>query len=259
METKRLTTAKKAAHLTGKMLLDHFNNGDRTGALKDDQTLVTEADKAADSMIQDLIRKDFTDDRFLSEEGNTVYPDHEHVWIIDPLDGTVNFSRGLTHWGVAIAHLRNGFPETTALYFPVTDELFSAVKGGGAELNGKPLQVSEDFDENLFPIFLHCSRLGEKYHTNLPYKKRSLGSAAYQLCLVASNRAVLGFESTPRIWDFAGSWLVVKEAGGLIESLGDTQPFPFQTGKNYYKTYYPIVAAVSQTVLDEAKKHITRR
>jgi myo-inositol-1(or 4)-monophosphatase len=101
--------------------------------------------------------------------------------------------------------------------------------------------------------------MGERYTCNLPYKKRSLGSAAYQLCLVANNTAILGFESTPRIWDFAASWLIVKEAGGLIESLEEEQPFPAQAGKDYQRTSYPIAAAVSQAVMEKARENIIHR
>jgi len=259
MKINRLAAAKDAALLTGKMLLDQFQNGDRTGSLKGDRTLVTKADKAADRMIQDMILGEFPNDQILSEEGNTTFPDTKNVWVIDPLDGTVNFSQGLGYWGVSIAHLENGIPKNAALYFPVIGELFTAFQGKGAELNGDRLKVSNDFDENLFPIFVHCSRMGERYHSSLPYKKRSLGSAAYHLCLIAKNTAILGFESTPRIWDFAGSWLIVKEAGGLIESLDGTKPFPAQIGKNYQKTSYPIAAAVSQGMMEKAKEHIIRR
>jgi myo-inositol-1(or 4)-monophosphatase len=258
MNLKRLNAAKTAALITGKMLLDQFKNGNRSGFLKGDQTLVTESDQEADRMIQDLILGEFPEDQILSEERDTIFPDNKHVWIIDPLDGTVNFSHGLGYWGVSIAHLEDGHPQTAALYFPVTGELFSAVRDGGAELNGKKLQVSCDYEDNLFPIFVHCSRMGERYQEDFSYKKRSLGSAAYHLCLIAKNTAILGFESTPRIWDFSGSWLIVKEAGGIIESIGEDQPFPAQAGTNYQKISYPIAAAVSQKVMDKAKDKIIR-
>jgi len=258
MKSKRLVAAKSAALLTGKMLLEQFHSGDRKGSLKGDRTLVTKADKAADQMLQDLILGEFPDDQILSEERETIFPDNKHVWIIDPLDGTVNFSQGLGYWGVSIAHLENGIPQTAALYFPIVDELYTAVRGGGAEYNGKPLQVSGNFDEDLFPIFVHCSRMEERYRDDLPYKKRSLGSAAYHLCLIAKNTAILGFESTPRIWDFSGSWLIVKEAGGEIESISETQPFPAQPGTDYHNVSFPVAAAVSKEMLDKAKSSIVR-
>jgi myo-inositol-1(or 4)-monophosphatase len=210
-------------------------------------------------MIQEMILKEFPGDEVLSEEASTIFPSSQHVWIIDPLDGTVNFSRGFSYWGVSIAHLENGLPQTAATYFPVTDELFTAVLGGGAYLNGQPLQVCEDFDEVLFPVFVHCSRMHDRYQARLPYKKRSLGAAAYHLCLIANNKAVLAFESSVRIWDFAASWLIVREAGGLIEPFGEKEPFPAQAGMDYHNIPFPIIAGASKKVLVQARDQIIRR
>lgn len=259
MKSSRLALARKAARQTGKTLLDLYQKGNQTGFLKEDHTLVTEADRAADKMIQEMILKEFPEDQILSEEGSTIFPNSQHVWIIDPLDGTVNFSRGLDYWGVSIAHLENGIPRSAALYFPVTDELFSAVQGSGALLNDQPLKVSEDSKQDLFPIFVHCSRMHKHYKTNLPYKTRSLGAAAYHLCLIANNKAVLAFESTVRIWDFAASWLVIQESGGIVESFGEKQPFPTQPDTDYHKIQFPIIAGTSKRVLAEARKNIVPR
>ena len=259
MRSSRSDLANKAALRTGKTLLGLYQNGDRTGFLKKDQTLVTKADRTADKMIQEMIRGEFPVDQILSEEGSTIFPNSQHVWIIDPLDGTVNFSRGLDYWGVSIAHLENGRPQAAALYFPVTDELFTAVHGGGAFLNGQPLKVFEDFDEDLFPIFVHCSRMHKLYRVSLPCKNRSLGAAAYHLCLIANNKAVLAFESTVRIWDFAASWLIIKEAGGTIEPFGNLQPFPAEPGTDYHMIPFPIIAAASKEVVDQARKNIIQK
>ena len=256
----RYDVAKEAATRTGRILIEQFWNENQTGSLKADRTLVTEADKAADEMIRETIQKPFPEDGILSEEGSTTLPETENVWIIDPLDGTVNFSRGLSYWGVSIARLKNGFPHSAAIYFPLTDELFSASLGEGAYLNKNRLIINSDYDPDLFPIFVHCSRMHETYRVvDLPYKKRSLGAAAYHLCLIANNTAILGFESTVRIWDFAASWLIIQEAGGFVESFGDQQPFPVIPGKDYHRIPFPIAAAVSESVLEEARKKIIKR
>ncbi len=256
MNNSRLELARKAAKQTGKTLLDLYQKGDQSGFLKEDHTLVTEADRAADKIIQEMILGEFPGDQILSEEASTIFPNSQHVWIIDPLDGTVNFSRGLSCWGVSIAHLKNGKPKTAALYFPVTDELFTASLGEGAKYNGQPIMVDPEFDKNMFPLFVHCSRMHKRYNVSLPYKKRSLGAAAYHLCLIANNKAVLAFESTVRIWDFAASWLIIQEAGGLIESFGEKQPFPAQVDTDYHNIPFPIIAAASKEVLAEARKNI---
>lgn len=259
MSSNRLATAKTAALLTGKQLLEHYQTGNRQGSLKKDHTLVTEADLAADRTLKDLIHKDFPEDQILSEESSTIYPNGQDVWVIDPLDGTVNFSLGIQYWGVSVAHLQNGVPQTAALYFPLSDELFSAELGQGAALNGNPLHVNKVQGENLFPVFVHCSRMPGSYITDLPYKKRSLGAAAYHLCLITNNTAVLAFESTVRIWDFAAAWLVIKEAGGVIESFNHQEIFPAEPGKDYQHTPFPIIAATSRDILEQARKNIKKR
>lgn len=259
MVSNRKDLARKAALQTGKTLYELYKKGGQTGFLKEDRTLVTEADQAADKMIQEMILEEFPTDQILSEERSTIFPDSEHVWVIDPLDGTVNFSRGLDFWGVSIAHLENGIPQSAALYFPVSDELFTAAKGEGAYLNDQPLEIVEEFDQDLFPIFVHCSRMHKRYKVNLPYKTRSLGAAAYHLCLIATNKAVLAFESTVRIWDFAASWLVIQEAGGAIELYEGNQPFPAEPGTDYHNIPFPVLAAISNEVLDQARNGIARK
>lgn len=256
MKSERADLARKAALQTGKFLLGLYQKGGQTGSLKEDHTLVTEADKAADKMIQEMILSEFPDDRILSEEGSTIFPKSRHVWIIDPLDGTVNFSQGLGCWGVSIAHIENGLPQSAALYFPVADELYSAEKGAGAFLNGQPLKVIDGIDQNLFPIFVHCSRMYKRYKIDLPYKTRSLGAAAYHLCMISDNKAVLAFESTARIWDIAASWLIVQEAGGVIEPYGDVPPFPAEQEKDYQKIPFATIAAASMKILALARDNI---
>jgi len=258
MAITRLELAVDIAIQTGKLLQEYIQKGNLQATLKTDHTLVTEADQAADRLIQEMISREFPDDQILSEEGNTIFPHCQHVWVIDPLDGTVNFSQGLNYWGVSIAHLVDGYPQTAALYFPETEELFSGVKGHGAELNGVSLQVSEKSSDAFFPIFVHCSRMDLRYKVTLPYKKRSLGAAAYHLCLVSKNSAILAFESSPKIWDYAGAWLIVSEAGGVIESLGEKGPFPAQAGADYQEISFSIIAAASDEILAEAKKNINR-
>ena len=252
MFKKRFEFAKSAAVNTGTKLLDHFYNGNREAELKSDRTLVTEADRDADQSIQNLIRKEFPTDGILSEEASTIFPENEHVWVLDPLDGTVNFSLGLHYWGVSIAHLINGIPQTAAVYFPVIDELYAASFGQGAELNGRPVLVSEPPVDSPYSVFVHCSRMYNRYQVQLPYKTRSLGAAAYHLCLITKGSAILAFESTPKLWDFAAGWLIVKEAGGVIRSVGESQPFPAKSGFDYKDHPYAILASRSEEVMDKA-------
>jgi len=256
MTRSRLSTAAEAAYQTGRELLILFNQGNNSGELKSDHTLVTEADHLADQRIQGYILEGFPGDGILSEENATTYPASEHVWVVDPLDGTVNFSRGLHYWGLSIAHLVDGMPQDGAIYFPYIDELYTASRGKGAFLNGKPLMIKKNVEDMLFPIFVHCSRMHQRYAVKTRYKKRSLGAAAYHLCLVAKSTAVIALESTPRIWDFAAGWLLIEEAGGSVRSLGDDQPFPTHPGMDYGQKSFPILAASSAAILEKALEGI---
>ena len=257
MTQNRLSAAAEIAVLTGKELMALYHEGNYAGEMKSDHTLVTRADRQADRLIQEYIRSRFPGEGILSEENSTVYPDTEHAWVIDPLDGTVNFSQGLHYWGVSIAHLKDGNPQTGALYFPMIDELYTAEQGTGAFLNNKPLSIKKERGEELFPLFVHCSRMHKNYQVKIRFKKRSLGAAAYHLCLVARNTAALALESTPKIWDYAAGWLIIKEAGGAVRSLGDEQPFPAQPGVDYADKPYPIIAARSTADLTRAEAGIT--
>ncbi len=257
MASERLSTAREAALRAGQELVAIYRSGSTQGELKADLTLVTEADRKADQIIQSLIKETYPQDGILSEESSTVYPHTHHTWVVDPLDGTANFSHDLVYWGVSIAHLQDGQPHDAAVYFPLVDELYTASLGKGAALNGKPLCLPESPQQDLVPLFVHCSRMQQQYKIRTPYKKRSLGAAAYNLCLVAKSTAALALESTPRIWDFAGSWLILQESGAAVKALGKEQPFPAQPGLDYARKPYPILAARSKEALEDAEAGIT--
>lgn len=257
MKPERMEIARTAALQAGNELVKLYQAGNRQGELKADNTLVTDADRKADQLIQSLIREYYPQDGILSEENSTIFPASEHAWVVDPLDGTVNFSHGLCYWGVSIAHLENGRPRDAAVYFPLVDELYTASLGKGAELNGSRLSVPEGTGDDLVPVFVHCSRMQQRYDIKTRYKKRSLGAAAYHICLVAKSTAALALESTPRIWDFAASWLIVEESGGAIKSLGKEQPFPARPGVDYGGKPFPILAARSAQILEEQEAGIT--
>lgn len=256
MTENRLAAAAELALIVGKELLTLYQQGDHSGELKADHTLVTRADRHADGLIEDFLQSRFPGEGILSEEKSTVYPSSEHAWVIDPLDGTVNFSQGLHYWGISIAHLVNGMPQTGAVYFPLIEELYTAERGTGAFLNGNRLSINPSDKQDLFPLFVHCSRMHKKFQEKLRYKKRSLGAAAYHLCLVAKNTATLALESTPKIWDYAAGWLIIEEAGGEVKALGTEQPFPAIPGLDYAQKPFSILAAHSAEELSKAEAGI---
>jgi len=244
------------ARETGRLLKTYFERPLNHAEYKPDKTLLTEADLAANAYILGEIRRSFPEDDILSEEGNTSFPeDGRPTWIIDPLDGTTNFSQGLHHWGVSIARFEGGWPQAAALSFPAIDEAYSAYIGEGAWLNGKTLRVPPG-DSHMVSFFLCDSRLQKQYSTTIRYKPRILGSAAYNFCGLAKGIGVVGLESIPKIWDIAASYLVLSEAGGAMLPLnGDI--FPLTKGRDYNGVSIPMLGAADQVLLNAAREKIT--
>ena len=254
------TFASQLAQRTGELLLSYYRPNGINTTLKEDRTAVTEADLAADRFISEHIRENFPDDGLLTEEANTIYPqDKSAVWVVDPLDGTTNFSLGLHYWGVSIARLLNGQPDTAALYFPLLGELFTAQRDQGAYLNGDQLHTKAPHEKQPFTFFSCCSRSHRQYDIKIRYKTRILGSAAYGLTTVARGSAVLAFEVTPKVWDLAASWLVTREAGGVIQVLDEHPVFPLSEGLDYSGKSFPILAAATPKLWAEGQSKITRK
>jgi myo-inositol-1(or 4)-monophosphatase len=249
------------AHQVGVLLQSYFERANLDTRLKADHSVVTEADIAADELISSSLKKAFPDDLLLSEElspaasgeGNSA---QAGLWIIDPLDGTTNFSLGLQYWGVLLTRLQAGFPVLTVMNFPLIDELYTAQLGRGAALNGQTLIITPPDPQNRTAFFSCCSRTHKRYQVSIPYKTRILGSAAYSLCAVARGIALVSFEATPKIWDIAGGWLLVQEAGGAVETLDGSQPFSVQLDRSYDKQNFPTLAAATSALLQRSHSQI---
>ncbi len=258
MNTLEFTS--QLAQETGDMLISFYRPSGIQAQLKTDRTVVTEADLSADRHLRNRISQAYPKDAILSEEAETTYPSNKSVvWIIDPLDGTTNFSLGFHYWGVSIARLVNGYPELGVLYFPLLNELFTAVKGEGAYLNGDKLKVNPPNPRQPTSFFSCCSRANRFYDIELKYKTRILGSAAYGLATVARGSALLAFEVTPKIWDFSASWLITEEAGGLIAPLDGNQPYPLIPGIDYEEKSFPLLSAATPILLTEGRTKIRKR
>ncbi len=252
------------ARQTGDLLLQYYQSDNLDTNLKADRSVVTEADLAADDFISTSIRDRYPEDILLSEERQPDYSPIEiepgrNVWIVDPLDGTTNFNLGLPIWGVMLARLIDGWPQTAVLYFPVLGELFSAQKERGAFLNGSPLMIRPPDARRPLSFFSCCSRTYRDYQVKVPYKPRILGSTGYSLCAVAHSIAILAFDAAPKIWDIAAGWLLVLEAGGVMETLDHYQPFPLQPGSDYSKRTFPTIAAANQKVMARAHQQIIKK
>lgn len=254
--------AEEIAKKTGELLLDYFRKTDLEAGYKADKTVLTEADLAADNLLRQEIHGRFPKDIILSEEDEeSIFPLSEGevdkpMWILDPLDGTTNFSLGLHIWGVLIARLEGGTVQLSIMYFPRLEECYSARRGEGAYLNGQRIHVIPPDPDRPWSFFTCCSRTHRRYHVRIPYKPRILGAAAYSFCSVARGMAVLGFEATPKIWDIAPGWLLVEEAGGVVETLKGIAPFPITARIDYGSKFFPTIIAANRELADRAQKQI---
>jgi len=258
-----LDFAVDLARQTGELLLGYFRRAGLSTHLKADKSLVTEADLAADELIAASLHAAYPQDRLLSEELAPALDAGEGagtaLWIIDPLDGTTNFSLGLHVWGVLLARLVAGRPETAVLFFPLIDELYTAQRGAGARLNGEPIAVQPPQPGRPLAFFSCCSRSHRRYRISVPYKTRILGSAAYSLCAVARGAALLSFEAAPKIWDIAAGSLLVEEAGGVVAPLDSPPAFPLSPGVDYGSLSLPTLAAATPELLEKAREQIVPR
>ena len=247
------------ARETGDMLLDYFYDPKTRSSLKADHTVITEADLAADKRIHQAIQTAFPGEHILSEEHLTNYPDLDTpTWVIDPIDGTTNFSLGIHIWGVSIARVVGGLPDVGVIYFPVIKEMYHATRGGGAYLNDQPIQTRPYDPAQPATLFFRDTRMYQFFEGRIGIKSRILGSAAYNICAVARGMAVAGFESTPKIWDLAASWLILEEAGGLTHEYGG-EAFPMQPGVEYGTRDFPLYFAADAGTLQRGKDNIRPR
>jgi len=252
------------AERAGALLLGYFQGESLTSNWKEDYSIVTEADVAADRLIAAELAAHFPGDAIVSEElaptSAVATPSSPaHTWVIDPLDGTTNFSLGVQHWGVSIARCDAKGPDVGVLCFPALGELYVASRGGGAFLNGAPIHVHVPSASRLVGMIACCARTPRFYHVNLPMKVRVYGSAAYTLACVARGSAVIGMETRPRIWDLAAGWCLVEEAGGVVATLDGSTPFPVVADREYADRSFPLLAAASAEAARQAREHIELR
>ena len=228
--------ALAAAHRGGNFIRSRLDRT-RQIAYKGEIDLVTEADLGAEKRIIDTIRARFPDHTILSEEQGLTVGHSGYHWIIDPLDGTTNFAHGLTTCCVSIAVEKDNQPLIGIVWSLFTEELFSAVRGDGAFLNGRRLSVSDigqvqgsllvtgfpyNVKEIMAPVMNRFARCLEASQG-----VRRLGSAALDLCYVAAGRFDAFWEEQLHPWDTAAGHLIVTEAGGQVTDFNN---LPFEPG-----------------------------
>ena len=233
-------TLLKAVRAGAAEIKRFFNNDFKISYKEGVNNPVTEADHAAEKAIMDVIKAEYPDHYILSEEAGEIIQESSYKWIIDPIDGTINFSRGIPINCVSIGIEYNKEVIMGAVYNPHLDELFLAEKGQGASLNEKSIRVSGETK-----VLKSCLVTGFPYtyldSPNGPLEVfdrlirkgvpvRRLGSAAIDLCWVAAGRFDGFYEHKLEAWDSAAGSLMVEEAGGRVTDLKGLPYSPYQHG-----------------------------
>ena len=206
----------KAAEKTSKALIRDFGEIEKLQvSVKGPSDFVSNADTKAEKTIIEELKKAKPNYSILSEEdGSETNKDKENVWIIDPIDGTTNFLHGVPHFAISIA-LKSGEEIIAGLiYDPIKDEMFYAEKNNGAFFNNKRIRVSKKKETNscLFAT-------GGKEDLNIELITRKSGSAALDMAYVAAGRYDGYFQNKLNLWDIAAGIIIVKEAGGIINTI----------------------------------------
>lgn len=210
------------------------NPGVRAKGYRD---VVTDADVAAEKLITQALRESFPEDGIVGEEGASHVGSSDRRWLIDPVDGTLNYSRQLPIWCVSVSLFRGEFPEVGVIYDPLREETFEASLGGGARLNGAILggsgcreagqalvHVTVDFRQDSVVEGLDDL----KVLAPVVLRTRNIGSAALALAYVAAGRfdAMLHRFASP--WDYGAGVALVQEAGGVVTDF-EGKPYSFDT------------------------------
>lgn len=234
---KILKTALKAALEAGKYLKKCFHYKSKV-EFKGEINLITQRDRESQAIIHRIIKKKFPRHSFLGEEDLEIHNSKEHLWLIDPIDGTTNFAHQLPIYSISIAYLIEGKTRVGVVYNPQIDELFWATTKGGAFFNKKRIHVSEEID--LKKSFLATGfpyDLRDSDENNLNYFNtfifqaqaiRRCGSAAIDLAYTAAGRFDGFWELKLHPWDTPAGALLVQEAGGKVTDFSGQVFNPFK-------------------------------
>ena len=227
------------------------------------ENIVTTSDVAVQHFLTERLGALLPGSGFLCEEEDFADTAHRDVWVVDPIDGTANYARGIENCCISVALVRDGVPSMGVVYSPWRGELYTAEKGRGAFCNGVPIHVSDrPFANGLLftamstyrkDLALTCSKIIYDLYMECNDFRRT-GSAAVELCLMAAGKVDLYFEMRLMPWDYAAAALILREAGGSIVGIDGNYPPLMQTSM--------VVAANSQEncrrILDTVHKYLTQ-
>jgi myo-inositol-1(or 4)-monophosphatase len=242
-----LELAERAARAAGEVLLSYYGRAPEGLASRTSATgPVSDADREAERVIRELLEAERPDDGLVGEEGSRSSGDSGRRWVVDPLDGTVNFLYGLRAWGVSVALEDEEGLAVGVVFNPVSRECFAAERGKGATLNGQPIHVTGCRSLDRAMVATGFSYESERRAEQAEILVRLLprirdlrraGAAALDLAYVAAGRADSFYERGLKRWDEAAGLLLVHEAGGVTADL-EGEP-------------HGVVAAATQELLDE--------
>lgn len=224
-----LELAERAARAAGEVLMSYYGMAPEGLASKSSATdPVSDADREAERVIRELLEAERPDDGLLGEEGSRIEGEHGRRWIVDPLDGTVNFLYGLRAWGVSIALEDASGLAVGVVFNPVSGECFAAQRGEGATLDGRRLHVTDRRSLDRAMVSTGFSYEAERRAEQAQVLVRLLprirdlrraGAAALDLAYVAAGRVDAFYERGLKPWDEAAGRLLVHEAGGVTADL----------------------------------------
>ena len=235
-----LNVAVMAARRAGDLLMRSQQNLDRLKVEKKGHNdYVSEADRAAERAVMDIVLKHYPEHAFLAEESGVV-GESDTVWVIDPLDGTTNFLHGYPVYAVSIGVQVRGRVEHAVVYDPSRQELFTASRGAGAQLDGRRIRVSGrthleaaliatgfPFRNANLDMRPYLDMLGKVVRATSGVRRA--GAAALDLCYVAAGRFDAFWEAGLAPWDMAAGGLIIREAGGIISGLDGSENY-LETG-----------------------------
>jgi len=220
-----LNAAENAARAAGKLLRANFQQRQRVNVVAA-HDIKLEIDVQAQELISNLLLEEFPAHALYGEEGIVGDQSGDHQWIVDPLDGTVNYFYGIPHFCTSIALRLRGEIIAGVIYDPIRNEMWAGQKGDVSKLNGSRIHVSDRTELAEAVISIGLAKTGETINTNFPLlqhmihrvrKCRVLGSAALDMAYVACGRFDAYIETGISLWDIAAGWLLVENAGGTVD------------------------------------------
>jgi len=241
LTNKQLSELNSLFELVSQRQIKDFGN--ISASNKADGSLITSCDLWSDKTIVDGLAAIAPDEGVLSEEGGKSIPHTKAYWVVDPLDGTTNFAAGIPYWSISVARFVNGKPQSSFLIIPTLKKKFVCIKGQGVWLNNQKIEPNKNNHQS--ECVSLCSRsikiLQKNPNSVFPGKIRLLGVSSLNLTSVAMGQTFGAIESTPKIWDIAAAWLLLKELNCSIKWL-ETDPANLVAGQNLGDVNFPLIA-----------------